>query len=211
MAPQQDGSERPVRRMLTACGRKAWQEFTEAHAADLNREDFPPHLRGAWSKFRGCCGRLALITQQLRVACGETGSTDVDGESVERAVVLIDYFKGHARRVHGVMAADREAEAARRILKWIRRKKVKEEKFKDFCRWEVHKDLASRTWFPRMEDLDQPLERLVRHHYIRPKALARGNTGRPGGPAFEVNSAFLSESRENRENREKPGPGEGGG
>jgi hypothetical protein len=60
---------RPYFLDLTADARQVWQRFTEAHAAELNAEDFSSHLRGPWAKLRGYCGRLALILHALGWAC----------------------------------------------------------------------------------------------------------------------------------------------
>jgi hypothetical protein len=194
----EDGNLRPRFKRLTACGGKAWVAFTAAHAAELNREDFPDHLRGCWSKLRGYGGRLALIVHCLRMACGEAAGPDVDGESVRRAASLVRYFKAHARRLYGLMMADREGQAAHKLLKWIARKNLTE-----FKRWEAHRDLESREWFPNMKDLDPPLERLVRHHYLRVRQSPKNpKGGRPADPVYEVNPSW--DRRVNRENRGNP-------
>jgi hypothetical protein len=70
MVQEEDQRPRPYFLDLTADARRAWQGFTEEHAAELNDPEFPPHLRGPWAKFRGYCGRLALILHALRWACG---------------------------------------------------------------------------------------------------------------------------------------------
>ncbi len=47
--------QRPFFLNLTEDGRRKWKLFTEAHAAELNAEDFPAHLVGPWAKLRGYC------------------------------------------------------------------------------------------------------------------------------------------------------------
>jgi hypothetical protein len=202
MTLEGDGTKRPWLKRLTKTGKEAWVTFTTAHAAELNSEKFPENLRGAWSKLRGYCARLALILHCLRLAVGERVDPDVDGESVRRAVRLVDYFKDHARRVHGLMATDRDTEAARRILQWIDGHDRKE-----FKRWEVWKDLESQEWFPRIEDLDEPLARLIRHRYLRLRTPPKNPCGgRPADPVYEVNP--LWDRRVNRVNPANPSGGE---
>src|SRR5262249_41381880 len=98
--------QRPLLVKLTTEGRKAWEDFTDRHAREVNDPDFPSYLRGPWSKLRGYCGRLALIIHEMRLAAGEDLDNDVDGESMQRAAQLIDYFKSHARKVYVLMDAD---------------------------------------------------------------------------------------------------------
>jgi hypothetical protein len=198
MTQEGDGTKRPWLKRLTKTGKDEWVAFTTAHAAELNDEKFPENLRGAWSKLRGYCARLALILHCLRLAVGERIDPDVDGESILRAVKLVDYFKDHARRVHGLMATDRGTEAARRILQWIARHERKELK-----RWEVWKDLESQEWFQRIEDLDEPLARLIRHRYLRLRTPSKNPSGgRPADPVYEVNP--LWDRRVNRVNPANP-------
>lgn len=166
---------------LTDGGRAEWQRFTEAHAAELNDEDFPDHLKGSWSKLRGYCGRLALVVHLLRGACGEDVSAGVDEESVRRATLLVGYFKAHARRVLFAMDADRTAARARRIVRWIQR-----EGRTTFKRRELFMDVKNQIHFPRAECLDAPLEKLVRHNYLRVAEHSRPGPGRPPAEVYEV-------------------------
>jgi hypothetical protein len=59
MVQEPDGGARPFFVKLTGCGRKAWEVFTQAHADEINGQDFPGYLFGPWSKLRGYCGRLS--------------------------------------------------------------------------------------------------------------------------------------------------------
>src|SRR5262249_46030658 len=148
----------------------------------------------------------ALLIHLLRLACDDGADQQVDGESVRRAVLLVDYFKAHARRVRGLLMADREVEAALRVLAWVAREGRAEVK-----RWEAHNDLRNREWFPRIEDLDLPLGRLCKHHYLRLR-LPEKNTssrGRPPDPVYEVNPSW--DRQVNQANQINPDPGEAGG
>jgi hypothetical protein len=180
---------RPFIVKLTATGREAWQRFTRAHADERNAEDFPPQLIGPWSKFRGYCGRLALILHFLRWACGELGegeaaaTADVDGESMDRAARLVAYFKGHARKVYTAMDADPRTADARLVLRWLAR----HPELDAFCRRDAHQGLRRNTRFSNPDNLDAPLKLLEQHGYIR-AAFEDGARG-PGRPSskFEVN------------------------
>src|SRR5262249_6766890 len=98
---EENGEERPLIVGLSSGGKEAWKAFTEGHAAELNDPDFPEFLRGPWAKLRGYGGRLALIVHELRRACAgftELIPAEVGGASMRHAVLLVNYFKGHARR-----------------------------------------------------------------------------------------------------------------
>jgi hypothetical protein len=117
-----DGVEKPRPFVIgmDRAARGAYREFTRVHAAELSDPSFPRHLCGPWSKLKGYVGRLALIVHYLRWAAndGPTEKGDLDGESMARAVRLIDYFKGHARKVYAVLGTDWRVRPAQRILHW---------------------------------------------------------------------------------------------
>src|SRR5262249_36563802 len=80
--PLGEAVDRPVIVTLSQGARHEWERFTEAHAAELNAESFLDYLNGAWSKFRGYCGRLALILHELwRICDGRLEETPISGET----------------------------------------------------------------------------------------------------------------------------------
>jgi hypothetical protein len=197
LQPESDGegAQRPRFVRLTSSGRAAWERFTTALAAELNSNSLPDCLCGPWAKMKGYCARLALIFHCLRLATREVEDENVDGDSVDRASVLVRYFQSHARKCYAELNADSEIDDARRVLDWIVREKATE-----FRRWEAHKDLRNKGRFPRVEDMDKPLQRLVMHRFIRVRPVVhRTGPGRPSDPVYEVSP--LVNRRENRVNR----------
>jgi hypothetical protein len=183
MVPELDGSTRPRLVCLTASGRAAWHRFTENHVAQRIAEDFPLHLAGPWSKLIGYCARLALIVHCLRRVCDEAQDEDVDGESVDRAAVLVKYFKSHALKVHAVMGTDERLADARHVLEWLER----HTELQTFSRRDVHQRLRHHQRFTDPDNLDEPLCLLDRHGYIR--TLPRD--GRRGTDRFERNPLWI--------------------
>lgn len=174
---------RPHLVSLTADARLQWERFTASLADEMNAEDFPDFLRGPWSKLRGYGARLALIIQQLWRASGATNQADVSGDAMVAGAELVAYFKAHAKKAYAVMDADREAASAKAILRWIAR-----ERRTEFKPWEAFSDLKSRARFPTPKHLEAPVERLVKHGYLRLQAAEpRTGPGRPPQPAYEVN------------------------
>jgi hypothetical protein len=179
---------RPFVVKLTACGRQAWQRFTQAHADERNAEGFPPHLTGPWSKLRGYAARLALIVHCLRWAAGEVQGQDVDGESMDRAAILVDYFKSHARKVYAIMDADPRAAAARRLVRWITQTGLWQ-----FTRRDAYR--AMRGTCQTVENIDPILSLLEKHGYVRP--LPPDGDIRPGrkpSPVFEAHPSLFTQA-----------------
>src|SRR5262249_48296960 len=171
---------RPFYVHLTDAGKRVWEDFTRAHAAEVNAEDFPAHLVGPWAKLKGYAARLALIVHYLRLACRETTGDDVDGESMRRAVRLVDYFKSHARKVHAVMDADPRVARARRVVRWIAANRLKR-----FSKRDAHQ--ALRGTFRAVEDMDPILALLEKHAIIRAEPhQGRGGPGRGRSPSYEA-------------------------
>src|SRR5262249_9181387 len=142
--------KRPSLLKLTDGGKAAWQRFTRAHAAEVNSPDFPDFLAGPWSKLRAYCGRLALVLHLLRRAAGDqVDKYYVDEVSLKRAAALVNYFKGHPKKVYATLDSDLRLEPARIVLGWILR-----ENRAEFKRWEVHRDLRSQSRFPAPDSLD---------------------------------------------------------
>src|SRR5262245_58076614 len=139
---------RPFFTNLNQDGRAAWERFTQGHAAETNDPEFPSHLRGAWSKFKGYCARLALILHALRWSLTEADSGDyvdsVDGSSMEGAARLMGYFKSHARKVYAALDADERVAAAKRILQTLA---AHAEEMKTFSRRDLYQHV--RRYFGR--------------------------------------------------------------
>jgi hypothetical protein len=194
MEPTENGL-RPHYIRLTDDARQEWETLQNSLVQQQNDDAFPTILKGPWAKLRVYAGRLALIIHLLRWVTRETDEKNVDGQSIRRADLLVRYFASHARKVYAVIGADPEIENAKRVLDWIAR-----ENPPTFKRWQIHKDIKNQERFSRVEDLDRPLDRLIKHGYIRARPHEnKTGRGRPADPEFEVNP--LWHHRANRKNR----------
>jgi len=68
---------------------------------------FPVQLQGLWSKFRGYTVRLALLLAACRIvntreasASNSSANERVEPVDVVAAILLVNYFKNHARRAY---------------------------------------------------------------------------------------------------------------
>jgi hypothetical protein len=186
MVPEKHG-HRPFFVLLRKCAREAWQTFTSDHAAERNAPDFPRYLVGPWSKLKAYCTRLALIVHQLRLVHGETNEQEIDATSMSRAVKLINYFKGHAVKVHALMDADPYMADARKVLKWILSNHRER-----FTKRDVH--VSHRATFRTADEIDPVLGILERHFIIIPVGeRERTGPGRKGSPEYIVNPRIYTE------------------
>jgi hypothetical protein len=185
VARGKDGVWRPLAVKLSPEARAQWEAFTRRHVAEVNADNFPVELAGAWSKMRGYCGRLALVLHALDWATGELGEGEAPAEPhaaarreprppsrnsgpvevapggcVERAARLVDYFKAHARKVYSALHSNPTLEGALRILEWLRRRP----QVSRFTRSEVFQALRRR--YEKVAQLDEPLALLVESGYL---------------------------------------------
>ncbi len=73
-----------------------------AHRKEIMTPGFPGYLRSVWAKLEAYTLRLTLILACCRFA-GSKGAERIEQDDVIRALALIDYFKGQARRVFGTL------------------------------------------------------------------------------------------------------------
>ena len=80
-----------------------------------HRYDLTGPARAAWPKLTAYCGRLALTVQLIR----DPDSTEVDEESVRRAIVLTEWFSREALRAYGLRGETDEDREQRTLVEWI--------------------------------------------------------------------------------------------
>lgn len=89
-----DADNDPITIPFTEEAFEAWRAWYRSHQAQLLDPTFPPHLRGPWQKLKAYSARLALIIRCLEPD-NVAGMEPVTKEDVERATLLINYFKNH--------------------------------------------------------------------------------------------------------------------
>jgi hypothetical protein len=183
MEEQDKGGSRPHYLRLTNCGKSAWERFTRQLADEMNASEFSVYLKGPWAKLKGYGVRLSLIVHLLRRACGERIGEDVDGESMNRAAELVDYFKGHARKVYGIIDANPHLAGARRVVRWIVANRLDH-----FTKRDAIEGLKGT--FKAVEELEPALAVLENYGFIRPQPSPdRPGPGRKPSVIFDVHPA----------------------
>jgi putative DNA primase/helicase len=105
MPADEYGDPEPVRIHLSPDAKAVMIEAINEHRREMYAPGFPARLKGPWSKLEAYFARLMLILAMARAA--DTRAAErVETGDVLAAVLLLDYFKGHARRVYIALHGD---------------------------------------------------------------------------------------------------------
>jgi hypothetical protein len=96
----------------------AWHDAHGRDVADIHAEDLAAHF----AKLKGSCIRLALIFACVDAALSGESIVAIGREHIECAIAVMDWFKGEARRVYGVLGEDDDERNRRRLVELIGRK-----------------------------------------------------------------------------------------
>jgi hypothetical protein len=102
---------------ISDSGKKVFIEHYDRLGREASAPDFPPYLRGVWSKFRVYLARFALVVHLLRCALQEVYTDElVDETSVRGAVALVEYYASHAVRIHALLQGGKKVSQADALL-----------------------------------------------------------------------------------------------
>ena len=121
--------------------------------AEMYRPGFAARLKGPWSKLEAYLARLCLILAAAR-AVDKGVAERIEEYDVLTAVLLVDYFKGMARRVYREDPQQRLAEDVARFLEG------RGGYFKDEPHI-LHEQLDSRYKPPRPDELSKKLKAII--------------------------------------------------
>jgi hypothetical protein len=184
-----DGRSVPHVAHFTPEAKAAWERHYNAHIGEMNAPDFLPTLRGYWGKLREYAGRLALDLACLWHASDPLSNAldvpRVDAATVERAWILIDYFKSGARRVYAALAlgiGGSGGPAVKVMIEWIRAGRRL-----SFSEHEFKQDRRKIT----DADRESALAYLIERNAVRRRSdwATTPKGGRPHSPVWEVNPA----------------------
>jgi hypothetical protein len=126
LAPDVDaeGREEPRLVRLEPDAKAAYVAWHDRHGEEL--AELTGDRAAAWSKLTETAARLALICHAVRVAAGDATGEDVDAESMDRALRLVEWHKAETRRVYSILGQTYEEAAERqsddRLAAWIERR-----------------------------------------------------------------------------------------
>lgn len=114
---------RPKYLELTPAGKALFVTWYDTHTQETWDESFPPSLIGPWSKFRSYAIRLILIAHLLQVASLEVDrESHVEDEAVARGIMLVEYFKAHAKRVYSQLNSSPKDKKLEELFRWIQKR-----------------------------------------------------------------------------------------
>jgi hypothetical protein len=199
---------------FTDRGRAKWNHFYDQHVDECNGSDFSESLLGPWSKLEVYAGRFPLIlaflwdasrpdTKEYRPYVPEV----VPRDSVN-AWKLIDYYKGHHRRVRAFLdgvGMGSAPEYTRLILNWIKNHPDRTSfSFRDLTQAYP----PSRNYDPAL--FEDALIWLTSRNAIRPKTERKDGEkrkpGRPGTPVYDI-SPQLREAQQKQQKQQNRGGG----
>jgi hypothetical protein len=102
MDKDEDGDPVEVPVSFSPEAKEVYVDAYNDHRKEIVTPGFPRYLRSVWAKLEAYTLRLTLILACCRVA-ESNGAERVEQDDVIRALALIDYFKGQARRVFGTL------------------------------------------------------------------------------------------------------------
>lgn len=130
-------------------------------------------------------GAVARIAGSLHLAAHarepRPWEVPIDREMIEAAIAIGEYAIPHALAAANAMGLDSGDGDARYLLRWL----LKEGR-SIYAKQEIWQGTRGR--FDQTKRLDQAIDRLAEHRYIRPLALPeRSGPGRPPAPRYEMN------------------------
>jgi hypothetical protein len=150
------------------------------------------------AKLVGAVCRIAGIMHGLIYAdSGNPASTQIDKETMLGAIAIGEYLVEHAKAAFFEMGSDPAIDTARRVLDWFSAGEMTEFSKRDAF-------IALRGGIQKVSELEEPLEMLVKHGYVREIEQERKGPGRKPSQRYETNPLWLAQNTQNAHN----GPGD---
>jgi hypothetical protein len=116
-ATDDEGNATPYVLKFTPQARAVLNKWIKANT-DLINEAETENIAGLYTKLEVYLIRLSLILQMLDYATGESERVHIEAGTVERAILLIEYFRQTGLKVHGILNStpyDRLSNAQRKV------------------------------------------------------------------------------------------------
>jgi len=160
---------------------KEFQDFSKVVEPELREGGRFEHIKDWGGKFPGAAARIAGIMHCAKYAHSQPQTKKIELSTMNDALTLAAILSEHALKAFGMMGADPDIDAARKVLRWIERTRSIEFKAKDCFD-------ALRGSFKRMIELEPAFSVLIERYYI----VELGQERKPGRPSrkFKVNPAL---------------------
>jgi len=165
---------------LEPAAHAAWGEFSQAIEVELSDGGQFETVRDWAGKLPGLAARLAGLLHVMEHLT-EAPARSLSGQTMEAALNLAGALVGHALAAFGLMGADPDQEAAKKILAWLKREGVDR-----FTARDGHR--AVRGSYPKAEQVRRGLDILEERAFIwQDAAPEKRGPGRAPSPTYMVN------------------------
>ena len=157
---------------------KVWYSYSQEVEKELGHDGVFEHCKDWGGKLAGAVARIAGIFHFARH--GVQGKwSKVCADDMRAAAATGRALSTHALVVYGLMGSDPDIEAAKRVVRWIKRHNKQ-----DFTARDVHQ--AHKSLFHKAAEIEKPLSVLTERGYIAPMLNTEQGKGRPS-TRFKVN------------------------
>ena len=154
-----------------------WHEFSQAIEVDMREGGRLEHLRDWGGKLPGNTARIAGLLHCAQHVSAKPEGHDIKADTIKHAICLSAILILHALAAFGVMGADPNLEAARKVWAWVKRERKKTFTARDCFQ-------ALKTPYPKMALLTPAFEVLIERNYIFENSSPAKKNGRPSTSFF---------------------------
>ncbi|MEY6434208.1 DUF3987 domain-containing protein [Thioalkalicoccus limnaeus] len=171
--------ERPRLLRLSPAAYAEWLDFARAVEVRMRPGNDLESMTDLAAKVPGTAARYAAVMHGIEHAHGAPWETPISIDTMGRALEFAALTLEHGIAVMGLMDADPELAAARKVWQWLERgRRV------DATVRQVFEGLKGT--FPRVAALESALDTLVERGYVRVVEARRDGPGRKPSPTIEV-------------------------
>jgi Protein of unknown function (DUF3987) len=96
-----DPNGEPIILSFTNDGQALFDQWQKNHEKRVRSGDLPPHMEAHLTKYKKLLPALCLVFEHIKEAIKEKHPLVVSAQSLESAIVWLEYFESHANRVYG--------------------------------------------------------------------------------------------------------------
>lgn len=183
--PKESGADGPIALLLDDGAYAAWKGYQRKIETMMQPEGRLEHLTDVGGKWPGMAARLAAILHVADYGAEAANNRHINGDVMERAILLADFFLAHGLVVFSHFGADKPLQIARRL--WLEIEKLGKLSFSAREVWQPTKGT-----FKTMEEVWPGFEVLVERGWLLEPGEKDDKRGR-GRPSrrYTVNPKVL--------------------
>lgn len=96
-----------------------YRDWYNQNYMETEAPEFPKCLLGIWGKINGHAARIALILHLCKVVTENANYEAVSSDTIREAIAIAEYFKDHAKKVHGVLGDNNFNRTDQKVIEWM--------------------------------------------------------------------------------------------